>query len=204
MRKFGLIVATVLTVAIALTGTAGIAAEKPKPKSSAEQAAAAAIADRKRQAAQLAASEFVTVRKTVRADFPKFSGVTLDGMTWTNKSLGGNVTVVNLWASWCGPCLEEWPDLQAVANARSDVKWLGVNTMDKEDNAKQFLEQNKSNYAQVFDAKAIVMMSLRTVPNRILPITLILDKRGKIAAWKSGPLTKAQLQRGIKAVLATA
>ena len=193
--------ATVL--AIAASAAIVTAAEKPKPKSSAQLAAEQALADRKRQAAQLAASEFVTVRKAARPAFPSWSGTTLDGKAWSNKALGGNVTVVNFWASWCGPCEEEWPALQQVAAARPDIRFIGVNSMDKADRAKEFLAKHAADYPQVLDERGVIMASWKSIPHGVLPTTLILDKNGKIAAWKGGPLTAAQLTRGIKAVLAS-
>lgn len=196
-------ISAALATALAITASAAIvtAAEKPRPKSAAQVAAERALADRKRQAAQLASSEFVTVRKATRAAFPKWSGMTLDGKSWSNKSLGGSITVVNFWASWCGPCEEEWPALQKVAAARPAVKFVGINSMDKADRAKDFLSTHAADYPQVFDERGVIMASWKSIPHGVLPTTLIIDKNGKIAAWKGGPLTAAQLTRGIKAVL---
>lgn len=187
---------------VAVSATTGIAADKPKPKTAAQKAAEQALADRKRQAAQLAASEFVTVRKAVRAPFPKWSGMTLDGKTWTNTSLGGGITVVNFWASWCGPCEEEWPALQQVAAARKDIAFVGINSMDRADRANEFIAKHPAAYPQVFDERGVIMASWRTIPHGILPTTVIVDRTGRVAAWKGGPLTAAQLERGIKAVIA--
>lgn len=194
--------AAAAAVVVGVSTSSVLAADKPQPKSAAQKAAEKAIADQRRQAAQLAASEFVTVRKAVRPAFPKWSGMTLDGKAWTNKSLGGSITVVNFWASWCGPCEEEWPALQKVATSQKDVAFLGINSMDKEDRATDFLAKHATSYPQVFDEGGVIMASWKSIPHGVLPTTLIVDKNGKIAAWKGGPLTAAQLVRGIKAVKA--
>ena len=196
------VAAAAVAVVFGVSTSSVLAADKPQPKSAAQKAAEKAIADQRRQAAQLVASEFVTVRKAVRAQFPKWSGMMLDGKAWTNKSLGGSITVVNFWASWCGPCEEEWPALQKVAESQKDIVFLGINSMDKEDRAKDFLAKHVTSYPQVFDEGGVIMASWKTIPHGVLPTTVIVDKNGKIAAWKGGPLTAAQLTRGIKAVKA--
>lgn len=188
---------------IAVSASAVLATDTPPPKSAAQQAADKATADRKRQAAELAASEFVSIRKALRPDFPKWTGSTVAGDPWNSASMLGRITVVNFWASWCGPCEEEWPALQKVARARTDIAFVGINSMDKQDRALDFLVKHPSNYPQVFDDRGVIMASWKKIPHGILPTTLILDKNGKIAAWKGGPLTASQLQRGLKAVAAS-
>lgn len=152
------------------------------------------------EAKRLAESEFTVVPEGERTVFPAYTGTTLDGADWDSAQLPGSVTVVNLWASWCGPCAEEWPALQAAAAQYTDVRWLGVNTMDRTSDAEEFLVQQPSTYPHVVDTDASIMTRLHGVPNRTLPVTVILDARAQIAAWKSGPVTREQLDRGLAAV----
>ena len=90
--------------------------------------------------------------------------------------------------------------LQDAAVRYTDVRWLGVNTMDRNTDAQQFLAAHPSPYGHVHDPDASIMTRLHGVPNRTLPVTVILDTRARIAAWKSGPVTREQLDRGIAAV----
>lgn len=152
------------------------------------------------EAKRLAESEFTIVPEAERTGFPSYSGTTLDGEGWNSAQLSGHVTVVNLWASWCGPCAEEWPALQDAATQYTDVHWLGVNTMDRTSDAKEFLAAQPTSYPHVVDTDASIMSRLHGVPNRTLPVTVILDARARIAAWKSGPVTREQLDRGLAAV----
>ena len=58
------------------------------------------------------------------------------------KSLKGLPVVVNKWASWCAPCIAEFPDLQKTAKKYgSRVAFLGVNVSDSDAKAKQFLRK---------------------------------------------------------------
>jgi thiol-disulfide isomerase/thioredoxin len=79
-------------------------------------------------------------KDTVKADdarwekpskaLPEFSLADLSGKTWTTKSLNGKVVLINLWATWCGPCNAELPQLQKLydqAKGRSDVQILTFN-----------------------------------------------------------------------------
>ena len=192
VRKSQLIAAGVF-VAIGIIGVfvAGRLAPPATSQSSTSQSA---------EAKRLAESEFTIVPEGDRSSFPAFAGSTVDGADWNSAQLTGIVTVVNLWASWCGPCEEEWPVLQDAAVRYTDVRWLGVNTMDRNTDAQQFLAAHPSPYGHVHDPDASIMTRLHGVPNRTLPVTVILDTRARIAAWKSGPVTREQLDRGIAAV----
>lgn len=146
---------------------------------------------------KLAASEFVVIDAVDRIEFPDFSGTTMDGQPWSSATLRGVVSVVNFWASWCGPCEDEWPELRSAAAAHGDLRWVGIDTLDRADDAKAFLTKNGTDYPHVFDADAILMKSLKRIPNETLPVTVIVDAKGRIAAWKSGPLTRSQFERGL-------
>lgn len=149
-------------------------------------------------------SEFTIVAQEQRTPFPDWSGGTLDGGTWSTQRLTGATTVVNFWASWCGPCAEEWPELLAGAERTDGVRFIGVNSSDSRSDAEDFLRSFGSTYPQLFDSDAAVMRALNSVPNGSLPMTVVVDPEGRVAAWKSGPLTTDQLDRAIAAVRTSA
>lgn len=146
------------------------------------------------------AAEFTVVDAARRTALPGWSGSTVDGRAWDTSQLVGTVSVLNFWASWCGPCAEEWPELQAVAERSSVVRFFGINSNDTVANATEFLQSFPSAYEQVVDARAELMNALTSLPNGTLPMTLVVDPEGRVAAWKTGPLTADQLERAISAV----
>lgn len=148
----------------------------------------------------LAPGDFTVVAPAKRVAIPKWDGRDFDERAWSTGQLTGTVSVVNVWASWCGPCRQEWDDLQAAAAAHREVRFIGLNSLDRIDDARAFLKEHPSNYLQVFDGRGVVSLSLTTVPNRVFPITLVIDTQGRIAAWVPGPTTTAQISRALAAV----
>jgi len=99
--------------------------------------------------------------------------------------LAGHPAVVNVWASWCGPCRFEFPDLQAVSADRGDeVAFLGVDTDDSDTAAKDFLEELPLPYPSVTDPDQDVKKELGI---RGLPGTAFYDKSGELVYLKQGP-----------------
>jgi len=105
----------------------------------------------------------------------------------------GRWVLVNVWATWCAPCLEEIPELVALAEARSDIQVIGM-AIDWQDRAQvlQFAEGMFVNYPIVLgrreQAQAIGEM-------RGLPTSFIFDTEGKPAARHTGALTRQQVER---------
>lgn len=151
-------------------------------------------------AAHATTGGFTTVKAAKRVALPAWSGTDLAGQPWSTKQLTGKVTVVNIWASWCTYCIAEWPDLQRAATDTPQVRFVGIDSMDSLGNATAWLAEHPSAYTHAFDQRAVIQSSLTTVPSRTLPITIILDKKGKIAAWRSGATTYADLVKAIATV----
>ncbi|MHB0928858.1 MAG: TlpA family protein disulfide reductase [Candidatus Nanopelagicales bacterium] len=175
-------IAAVALTALLLTGC-GATADSPSVLSAAAEAAAR--------------SEFTIIAPQQRALFPAWSGTDLDGNAWNTSTLGARYTVVNFWASWCQPCVDEWPELQAAFVEHPDVNFLGINTMDELPAARAFIAQHPSDYRQLPDGTAHILKDLTGIPNANLPTTIILDNTRRVAAWKSGPLTVGQLRRAL-------
>lgn len=106
--------------------------------------------------------------------------------------LTGRPTLVNLWATWCGPCREEMPFLQeAYARHGQQVRFLGVDTQDDPQAARWFLADLDIGYPHVVDPDGELLRGLGV---RGLPVTLALDEDGQVVGRSVGQLTPEELE----------
>ena len=113
----------------------------------------------------------------------------------------GRPVVVNFWASWCGPCVEEHPVLIAL-KAQTGVVLFGVNNKDQAANARRFLGRYGNPYAAVGvdgQGRAAIDWGVYGMPE-----TFVLDGAGTIVYTHVGPLTPAALEQKIKPALRAA
>ncbi|MGH8896297.1 MAG: TlpA family protein disulfide reductase [Egibacteraceae bacterium] len=134
---------------------------------------------------------------TARGPLPE---VTLAGFAGrpdvTLTSYRGHPLVVNLWATWCAPCVEEMPALQQVAEAtRGKVAFLGVNVADDPDTARAFVARLGITYDLAGDPRQDFF---RRIGAFGMPTTLLVDSQGTIVYRVTRPLDAAEL-RGLLA-----
>jgi thiol-disulfide isomerase/thioredoxin len=132
------------------------------------------------------------------------SGTTFQGTGWKVADARDKVLVLNVWGTWCGPCVVEMPDLQKVWSQLSTggkpVQFMGVNYRDGVETAQAFLRVNKITYPSLQDNGGRTLLALRGKANAT-PTTLVLDRQGRIAARVSGPVTAATLSGLVNDVL---
>jgi cytochrome c biogenesis protein CcmG/thiol:disulfide interchange protein DsbE len=105
--------------------------------------------------------------------------------------LRGHPVVVNVWASWCGPCRFEFPDFQAVSAERGDeVAFLGVDTDDSLAAANDFLAELPLPYPSVSDPDSDYYRGELDVV--ALPSTAFYDSVGELQYVKQGPYTSEE------------
>ncbi len=111
-------------------------------------------------------------------------------------ALAGRPTVVNVWASWCGPCRREMPGMQQVYREHGgDVRFLGVSTRDNPQAAAAFVEDLGVTYPQVIDQDGRLVRHL-SAPG--LPVTLVLDAQGRVNTKHIGEMKPDQLRAAIE------
>lgn len=104
----------------------------------------------------------------------------------------GAPLLVNFWATWCPPCVEEMPDLQQVhAELEGQVAFLGVNVSDAPSNAEAFIEELGVDYDLAVDRDGGYYRRVGSVG---MPTTLAVDGDGRIVAHHTGPLTADELR----------
>lgn len=125
-------------------------------------------------------------------------GTTVDGRTVDLADYKGHAVVLNVWGSWCAPCQQEAPALQAASRqlAGKGVTFLGINTRETGGTpaARAFERSYGITYPSLFDQGADYLLALRgAVAANAIPSTVVIDPQGRIAARISGPTTKDTL-----------
>lgn len=115
-----------------------------------------------------------------------------DGRTHRLADYKGRWVVVNFWATWCVPCLQEIPEIAAFAKARPDVVVLGV-AMDSEDAAKVKRFATKTGHAYPL-VLADASVETQLGEPRALPVTRIYDPAGKVVYDRPGKVDRKMLE----------
>jgi cytochrome c biogenesis protein CcmG, thiol:disulfide interchange protein DsbE len=129
---------------------------------------------------------------------PPLPGLERDGKPvpgLDSAELKGEVTVLNVWASWCVPCRDEAPLLLALAADRR-IRVVGINYKDQPDNARRFLGRYGNPFvANGTDAngRAAIEWGVYGVPE-----TFVVGRDGRIAYKLIGPITADNLDQTLK------
>jgi peroxiredoxin len=120
----------------------------------------------------------------VGAPMPDFNAKMLDGKTFDVKEARGKVVLLNLWATWCGPCRAEIPELLALygKHSASGLEIVGVSLDDAsaESAVRDFAKEQKITYPIALDPDGKLANDFRT---SVIPTTVLVDRVGTIR-WR--------------------
>ena len=123
---------------------------------------------------------------------------------WTSTQARGDVLVINVWGSWCGPCVQEVPDLKAAhahfEESGDPVQFIGVNDRDSPSAALAFEQRHDMPYPSLADDGGRTLLDLQGMATP-RPSTLVLDREGRLAARVAGQVDDATLQGLVEDVL---
>ena len=132
----------------------------------------------------------------------RFALPTFDYSTFTTllSQLKGTPVVVNIWASWCGPCRIEGPHLAAAAHRYGEqVQFLGVDILDQRGPAQSFIREFGWPYPSVSDPTGDIRDHLGFVG---VPVTVFFDRQGHRVAVSAGAISSEQLATDVQKLLA--
>ena len=121
---------------------------------------------------------------------PEYSAMNLDGSKFELASRKEKVVLLNIWATWCGPCRIEIPELQRIHNqyASKGFEVVGVSVDDGDVQVvREFVAEQKMTYPIVLDPQGNLANTLQA---SMLPTSIMLDRDGKIV-WKHIGLIEA-------------
>lgn len=132
---------------------------------------------------------------------PALAGETLDGGHYDLAEDPADAVLVNVWASWCGPCRAEFPVLAAAARdlAPRGLSVVGVNTQDEREDAERFLaEMGGEAYPSVADRDGRHAVNWGTFG---IPETFVVDDTGTVRARLVGEVTPEWIDQNVVPLL---
>jgi cytochrome c biogenesis protein CcmG/thiol:disulfide interchange protein DsbE len=130
---------------------------------------------------------------------PAWTLIALDGETLSSADLAGRPYVVNFWASWCGPCVDEHPILAGTLAARGDdLAMVGVLYQDATRDAQAFLARyGDTGYPHVVDGDGRLAIDYGVTGP---PETFFVDAEGIVRDRQFGPLSGALMEQRLASI----
>lgn len=141
-------------------------------------------------------SSIRTVDPGDRVKGPVLEGDDLDGRPLSTTDFAGETIVVNVWGSWCAPCVKEAPVLSAVSKEYADkgVQFVGVDVRDNVNAAKSFNRKYDVTYPSIDDRSGSTLLGFaESLPSQAIPTTWIIDAEGRVAVRILGEVTRTTL-----------
>ena len=141
------------------------------------------------------------IAKGLKPAAPHLSLTALD--SGTPRSLAdyrGKVVLLNVWASWCGPCKTESPLLERWHQRMKPLGGtvLGIDTLDIKSDALGFIHEHNLTYPQLNDREGSSIKKLGTAQ---YPESFVVDKQGRITALMRGPVDDAWMRKHVLPLL---
>jgi thiol-disulfide isomerase/thioredoxin len=132
----------------------------------------------------------VPLLPTDAAELPSFDLASYQQLL---TGLRGTPVLVNVWASWCGPCSEEAPRLAQAAKTYGDqVQFVGIDILDARDSARQFMAKYGWTYPSLYDDVGAIRDGLGFIGQ---PVTIFYDANGTQVAQWSGAISQDELTK---------
>lgn len=137
-------------------------------------------------------------REAPQTDLAPLEGLVRDGAQvpgLVSRDSRGNVTLLNVWASWCVPCHDEAPLLMQLAQDKR-IRIAGINYKDQAENARRFLGRYGNPFTAIGvdgNGRAAIEWGVYGVPE-----TFIVGRDGRIAYKLVGPITEENLEKVLK------
>jgi peroxiredoxin len=130
----------------------------------------------------------VTIGPRVGQQAPDFSLVDLDGNPVSLSDFRGKVVLINFWATWCPPCRQEMPAIEALHQEYKDrdVVVIGIDTYESPDKVRRFVQEGGYNWTFAIDTTGLVSRDYRIVA---VPSSFFVDRNGIVRAAIIGPMT---------------
>jgi peroxiredoxin len=122
---------------------------------------------------------------TISGPAPNFTLKSLSGKNIKLSELTGNVVLINFWASWCGPCRQEMPLLNAIHNKYKPLGFtvLGINVEEQVANAKSFISERPVDFPILLDSKNRISELYKVIA---MPTTVVIDRDGNMRFLHQG------------------
>src|SRR5690606_19756776 len=119
------------------------------------------------------------VADAISGQAPNFSLQARSGETVTLEELRGNVVMINFWATWCGPCRQEMPHLEALHQRYQSLGFtlLGINVEDDPRGAERWLAETPVSFPILFDPRNEVSELYDVIA---MPSTVLVDRAGNM------------------------
>ena len=142
-----------------------------------------------------------TTGARIGSEAPAFALADLDGNPIRLEDLRGRPVIVNFWASWCGPCVDEFPMLQRAAeDHRADgLAMVGIVFRDNSESARGFMKRMGASWPAAMDPGEEVAQDYGVYAP---PETFFIDANGVVVARQIGSLSRVDLDRHLARLLA--
>jgi peroxiredoxin len=112
----------------------------------------------------------------------------INGQTWQLSALRGKVVVLSFWATWCGPCKEEMPHLQAMQNELYDkgvvILSISIDDARTASQVKPYIMSKGFNFPVLLDRESTAVVQYN--PSKTVPFTVVIDRNFQVVDAHAG------------------